>query len=785
MSTFDGFIREFKGLIRVDNFQQSDWHPEQCQTSLLYLLSHAHSDHMVGLDKFAGSLIYCSEVTKDIVMKIRPARARINDAKGFGNGKRDRTYKNLLVDGQKSLLKPLKPFDPKEIELPTSDPADKCRITLIPANHCPGSVMFLIQMWNINVLYTGDIRAEPWWVESLTKESQLAPFVDPNYRRSYRIDERPQAMDKKSLPIEPSSSSASNQEKYSGPLDRLDNIYLDTSSLLTKINVFTKQEAIGMTIDAMLAYPNDTNFFINSWTWGYEELLQQIIVIFDSVIHVDRYKYEIFQQPRFKTEYPVLSSHVTLDSKATRFHACERNLKCAEVREEDGKFRQSQSLDSSIKASSVRCRKIRVVCVNPWEMTTQKWYPYEKCLNKKLKDAARYDLKNPKSKDDPWPPFLICPLTRHSSFYEILNFVSAFQPKCIFPNTTHAYTGFVEFDAIPKLFGSVLDSDAKRLIKREAAQFKKDYELRNKTKLNRQPISVDLLDWKGIHVQALEKAFETFEMLEFDSEKYQSMWSQFFQTVNSNDKYEAAKFIEGRSPKIVNRDLSPERYYISSSEEECTSPSETVAGASETESDEESVKSESFIDDDSEEVPSSSRQITPPATTANYCILISSSSTSKGESRSAKDAPKRRKSFHPTTLPESKMSLSDLIAWVERQPLSKVAAGLQELEIQFLSTASIWSGQRCSHNPQLKKVDREYDPDGSPKPKKRNRSTVPVLLGDSAQTKKSAIFIDMDDPLMVWTDARDSIVDLVVLRWKICLFRDKAVEKILFSNLKP
>jgi hypothetical protein len=343
----------------------------------------------------------------------------------------------------------------------------------------------------------------------------------------------------------------------------------------------------------------------------------------------------------------------------------------------------------------------------------------------------------------------------------------------------------VEFDAIPKLFGSVLDSDAKRLIKRGAAQFKKDYELRNKTKLNRQPISVDLLDWKGIHVQALEKAFETFEMLEFDSEKYQSMWSQFFQTVNSNDKYEAAKFIEGRSPKIVNRDLSPERYYISSSEEECTSPSETVAGASETESDEESVKSESFTDDDSEEVPSSSRQITPPATTANYCILISSSSTSKGESRSAKDAPKRRKSFHPTTLPESKMSLSDLIAWVERQPLSKVAAGLQELEIQFLSTASIWSGQRCSHNPQLKKVDREYDSDGSPKPKKRNRSTVPVLLGDSAHTKKSAIFIDMDDPLMVWTDARDSIVDLVVLRWKICLFRDRAVEKILFSNLKP
>jgi hypothetical protein len=50
------------------------------------------------------------------------------------------------------------------------------------------------------------------------------------------------------------------------------------------LRLLLQQEAIGMAIDAMLAYPNDTNFFINSWTWGYEELLQQIIVIFDSVV---------------------------------------------------------------------------------------------------------------------------------------------------------------------------------------------------------------------------------------------------------------------------------------------------------------------------------------------------------------------------------------------------------------------------------------------------------------------------------------------------------------------
>ena len=57
------------------------------------------------------------------------------------------------------------PLDtPTVIELA---PGNSIRVTLIDANHCAGAVMFLIEGNGKAVLYTGDIRAEEWWVNSL------------------------------------------------------------------------------------------------------------------------------------------------------------------------------------------------------------------------------------------------------------------------------------------------------------------------------------------------------------------------------------------------------------------------------------------------------------------------------------------------------------------------------------------------------------------------------------------------------------------------------------------
>lgn len=76
--------------------------------------------------------------------------------------------------------------------------------------------MFLIQMWSKSVLYTGDIRAEAWWVEALTKEPLLAPFMGSH---------------------QPDRHNHQSEHKLHPPLD---NIYLDTSGLFSKKEVLSK-----------------------------------------------------------------------------------------------------------------------------------------------------------------------------------------------------------------------------------------------------------------------------------------------------------------------------------------------------------------------------------------------------------------------------------------------------------------------------------------------------------------------------------------------------------------
>ena len=82
-------------------------------------------------------------------------------------------------------------------------------------------------------LYTGDIRSEPWFVNSLTRN----PFL-----------------------IE-----------YTSGLKSLDCIYLDTSN--TSPTEFpTKADGIKELLQKVSNYPPDTVFHFTAWTFGYEEV---------------------------------------------------------------------------------------------------------------------------------------------------------------------------------------------------------------------------------------------------------------------------------------------------------------------------------------------------------------------------------------------------------------------------------------------------------------------------------------------------------------------------------
>ena len=150
----------------------------------------------------------------------------------FANGvleQRKRNYKHL-----EQYLRPLHLDVPTPIELP---PDHMLQVTLLDANHCPGSVMFLIEDRSKAILYTGDIRSEPWWVNSLVRNPAMIEFA-------------------------------------SG-LKRLDRIYLDTT-FASKSRCYrhfpTKAEGISGLMKQVKKHPQGTRFHIHAWTYGYEEV---------------------------------------------------------------------------------------------------------------------------------------------------------------------------------------------------------------------------------------------------------------------------------------------------------------------------------------------------------------------------------------------------------------------------------------------------------------------------------------------------------------------------------
>ncbi|KAM4812636.1 protein artemis isoform X1 [Urocitellus parryii] len=138
MSSFEGQMAEYP-TISIDRFDRENL------KARAYFLSHCHKDHMKGLRaptlkrRLECSLkvyLYCSPVTKELLL----------------TSPKYRFWEKRIIS--------------IEIETPTqislvdeaSGEREEIVVTLLPAGHCPGSVMFLFQGNNGTVLYTGDFR---------------------------------------------------------------------------------------------------------------------------------------------------------------------------------------------------------------------------------------------------------------------------------------------------------------------------------------------------------------------------------------------------------------------------------------------------------------------------------------------------------------------------------------------------------------------------------------------------------------------------------------------------
>ncbi|KAI6900006.1 hypothetical protein KC318_g8075 [Hortaea werneckii] len=304
MSTFDGIVKEFPD-IRIDHFRSSN---EQSQPPLASFLSHVHSDHLVGLESCKSPFIYCSPATRELLLRLEKYPHRMNFAKGILES-RKQTYRHL-----KTLLKPIPLETPTKLEL---SPGRTIRVTLFDANHCIGAVAFLIEDDEKAVIYTGDIRSEPWLIDTWCRHPLLIPYVCSGKRK---------------------------------PLKRLDCIYLDTT-FAQKADPYrefpSKAEGLAELLMAVSRYPKDTLFYFDSWTFGYEDVWQTLAAALNSQIHLDHYRYGLYRalfngtEPR-AAETPKLMGFLCgnhfqagcLTNREARIHSCEKGTNC-EIWNED------------------------------------------------------------------------------------------------------------------------------------------------------------------------------------------------------------------------------------------------------------------------------------------------------------------------------------------------------------------------------------------------------------------------------------------------------------------
>ncbi|KAG6826688.1 hypothetical protein H0H92_014846 [Tricholoma furcatifolium] len=403
---FNSFVLPYR--IRVDNFAANTGD----NAPALHLLSHTHSDHIVGLSAQSfGYKVICSQDAKEMLLRHEVYGEReLHDLEY--RAQKTRTYAHLKVNptrtpdgsvsysGSRDLLETLPLRTPTKYEL---SEGEIVTITLLDANHCPGAVMFLIEGAQGAILHTGDFRAEPWFMANVLRNPFLQPYLAPQ-----------------------------TQGKRKGRITKtLKAIYLDTACILSKLAVPTKDSATSGLTELMRLFPDTIYFFLNTWTWGYEDVLKAISQEFNSPIHVDRYKYSVYQH----ISDPFLRSITTQDPSCTRFHACERFHRCEYVAVDD-------QVDES-QYNTISHLGKRVVYVNPVNMGSQSWDLYLKDTKERLSRGERIDN-------------LLVPLSRHSPLDELRSFVSLFRPHRVVPNTLEPRLRGFDWAAINHMFADCL-----------------------------------------------------------------------------------------------------------------------------------------------------------------------------------------------------------------------------------------------------------------------------------------------------------------------------------------
>lgn len=377
--SFQGTLLEFPH-IAVDRFNI---------TAELYLLTHFHKDHLIGLSNqsFHASVI-CSHATKQLARLDPQIRHKITQFRAVPYNQPQRyVVDNIVVE-----------------------------ITLIPAYHCPGSTMFLIKSDTAAVLFTGDLRAERWWVQRLPKNVHLLP--------------------------------------YTTGLEVLDNIYLDTTFAYRGepyIEIPHNHDGVAMVVSLLRKYPKDadTEVYFRDHVLGFDEAWSQVVEMVGGRVHFDD---GVFKRHQVVDEY---ATYVPLDREEVTkgggdtplFHVCNPKTCPSKAK---FKINVRQAINFNILDLKASLMPVNLRQVDPQELTTM--------VTEDV--TGGYDIvgfrgrKWLKVGTELLPQEIKLIFSRHSSYTECKEFVGMFRPKQVYPLTESHQTWCQGF-LMSRAFGAV------------------------------------------------------------------------------------------------------------------------------------------------------------------------------------------------------------------------------------------------------------------------------------------------------------------------------------------
>ncbi|KAK6204272.1 Pso2 DNA cross-link repair protein [Scheffersomyces amazonensis] len=382
MSNFDGYIREFVG-IGVDKFNIN---------ANIFLLTHCHADHLVGLSaaSFKGE-VYCTKATKSLL-------------------ELQNNYKHIIP-----YLIPV-PFNcPIEIYLDNN----KIMISLIPAYHCPGACMFLIESNSSSVLVTGDLRISNLWLEGLNSNPLISSYIFGT--------------------------------------KKLDNVYLDTTFAYRGepfIEINSNNDGIQIAIDMIKEYPkNDPQLCFNflDHVLGFEEAWAHIVHAFDGRLIVSDEIKRIIHTIRMDEN---ITYSELLDKLVNKQTATGPLFKVAQGDKDVFQINIKQCIDFNIVDFTGVFLPIPITYVNNEDLE----HIFTTTMGNQIFKYKNRPWILPKGGSELLPSEIKLLFSRHSSYSECRHLIRLLKPKQVFPCVSSRKlwnNGFSMY----RLFGDICNTD--------------------------------------------------------------------------------------------------------------------------------------------------------------------------------------------------------------------------------------------------------------------------------------------------------------------------------------